>query len=498
MTLCRNIAGTINRSDFARFNETFRNEKVAHLIQRNPIVQACLRDLSSREMHSTQKMASAANQAFNSMVHTDVVQVIRSGYGYIVKTGGAPMVGQPQQVQMGNAQAQATLPPEVLQQADQQGVATVTNVQAAPDPLVEKAEPAVKFGIYKVINAMNNREALGFVIPQLFNPLTGAMVPQALFTNGSAYAIQPAIVGKLTTVSFNLPSTDVPRGLGVFYKTNGTSIVATVPFNIISEMSVQGQRFFAAKTTDGLEVQISTVPNQSMPLMAAQGEIAMPADFKFLPLDNPIQISMGDNMLKQAQAESYGSMAVIKAFRDGTVSLSGPVFEKVGSGEHKITDGLYYLAAAGCPQNLSLAVMEKAATEQAPVRLFGLQPLYTVDEFRKYAADEAAHILSHVQIPERLNLLEEVTAISMSKEASSMLGVATVDSVLSLNFLNPENIQTYVEHLPQLEESVKVLAKLVLAAQMGLQTVPIEAARRAMEGLDKTIKGLNALKSYAI
>ena len=233
--------------------------------------------------------------------------------------------------------------------------------------------------------------------------------------------------------------------------------------------------------------------------MAAQNEIAIPADYKFLPLDNPIQISMGNNMLKQAQAENYDSMAVIRCWQDeGKCSLEGPVFEKLGSGEHSIADGLFYLAAAGCPQNLSISLMDKSASEKEPVRIFGLKTLYTIDEFRKEAADEAATLLSQIAIPQRLNLLPEIAAITTSKQASSLVGTATVDSVLALNFINPENIATFVDSIPQLEASVQKLAQLVLATQLGLQSVPLNAAVRAMHGLDAVIAGLKQLKSYSV
>lgn len=497
--LCSSISGTINRSDFERFNKSFRNEKVASLVNNNEVVQGVLSDLVSEEIYSTEKMASGANAALGGVVGTDVIQVVPKGYGYVVKMAAAPVGVAPQQVEMSAQQAQAALPQQTLQQANQQGVATVTNVQAAPDPLVETPEPALKFGIYKCINAQNNREVMGFVIPQLLNPMTGQMVPMALFTNGSSYALQPSVVGVMTGINFNLPSSDVPRGLGVFYKTNGKAIVATVPFNIVSEISVQGRVYYSAKTTEGLDVQLVMSQGLQAPIMAAQNEIAIPADFKFLPLDNPIQISMGNNMLKQAQAEAYESMAVIRCWQDeGKCSLEGPVFEKMGSGEHTIADGLFYLAAAGCPQNLSMALMDKSASEKEPVRIFGLRTLYTIDEFRKEAADEAAALLSQVVVPKRQNFLAEISAVTMSKQASALVGTATVDSVLALNFINPENIGVFVEHLPQLEDSVKKLAELVLATQLGLQSVPLNAAVRAMHGLDAVIQGLKGLKSYSV
>lgn len=499
MSICLKIAGTINKSDFERFNKSFRNDKIASIVNQSPLVINSLKELTSQEIYSTEKMAASSNLALGGIVGTDVIQVTPHGYGYKVKMAAAPVGVAPQEATLSAPQAQAALPPETLQAANQQGVATVTNVQANPDPLVQTPEQIIKFGIYKCINAQNNREVVGFVIPKLLNPMTGQTVNTCLFTNGSAYALQPGMMGVMTSISYNLPYSDVPRGLGVFYGTNSQAGIFTTPFNIISEISVQGKVYYSAKSQEGLDVQIVKSPGLQSPVMAAQNEIAIPEHYKFLPLDNPIQISMGDNMLKQAQAESYDSMAEIRCWSgEDKCYLTGPVFEKLGSGEHSIADGLFYLAAAGCPQNLSIALLEKSASEKEAVRIFGLQSLYTIDQFRKEAADEAAYLLSHVQIPERQNLLKEISAVTSTKQASAMVGTATVDSVLALNFINPENIAVFVECLPQLEDSVCKLAQLVLATQLGLQSVPLNAAVRAMHGLEAVINGLKSLKSYSI
>ena len=98
---------------------------------------------------------------------------------------------------------------------------------------------------------------------------------------------------------------------------------------------------------------------------------------------------MGQELMKAAQAEAYDTMVEIRAW-DGGCRLGGPVFEKVGSGEYDWVDGVFWLAAAGMPQNLSAAVLEKAASSGQPIRMFGLQPLSTREEHYEDALKEAA------------------------------------------------------------------------------------------------------------
>lgn len=493
MSLCEKIASSINKEDFERFNSLYKDPEFKRALDKCASVQSVLSLLvapsTNNLLEETKKLASAPK--------FDVVQIKPEGYGYTVKVSQAPMGMNPQEQQLTAEQAQQTLPPEAMQAADEQGVATMTQVQAQPDPMVEQAVPIDRFGTYKVTNAQNGRQIMGFVIPGLFDPMSGQPTQQLLFTNGSAYAIQDMMMGILTGVNFNLPASDVPRGLGIFYKTDGKSLMATVPYNIISEVTVEGKTYYSAQTTEGIEIQLLMSEGLKMPVASSGSEIIIPMDFQFLPLDNPIQIAADQNLLKTAQALAEESSCTIRAWKGGC-SLSGPVFEKMGSGEHSIEDGLFYLAAAGCPQNKSLPYLEKAAQDKAPLKIYGLFPLSPIEEVYEEAEKQASIDLSFMELPKKVNLLKEITAISMDKEASALVGTATVDSVLALNFINPENISTFVEFIPQLKETSEKLASLVLASQLGLKQVPQSAAVRAMFALEDTIKSLTGLAEYSV
>jgi hypothetical protein len=244
---------------------------------------------------------------------------------------------------------------------------------------------------------------------------------------------------------------------------------------------------------------IRIIPSQGLmrPVASSTTDIAIPADFKFMPLENPVQLAAGNELMKAAQANAYETMAEIRAW-EGGCRLSGPVFEKVGSGEHDWVDGVFWLAAAGMPQNLSAACLEKAASSGKPIRMFGLQPLSTREDIYQEALKEAAVDMLETEIPHRVNLLKEISAITFDKKASALVDTASVDAVLALNFLNPENVETFIEFLPQLEEASTKLASVVLAAQIGLQSIPKTAAVRAMFALEDVISGLKSLKTYQV
>jgi hypothetical protein len=273
--------------------------------------------------------------------------------------------------------------------------------------------------------------------------------------------------------------------------------MCTVPYNIITKVNVEGSGYFAAQDLNGNDIRIIPSPGLAKPVASSPTEIAIPADFKFMPLENPIQLAAGEELMKAAQANAYDSMVEIRAW-EGGCRLSGPVFEKVGSGEHSWVDGVFWLAAAGMPQNLSSACLEKAASTGKPVRMFGLQPISTRRELEDDAIKEAALDMIDTQIPQRVNLLKEISAITFDKKASALVDTASVDAILALNFLNPENVDTFIEFLPQLEEASTKLASVVLAAQIGLQSIPKTAAVRAMFALEDVINGLKSLKTYQV
>lgn len=498
-SLCSAISSTINSEDFERFNVSFEDYDTRRMVEKSAHVQSVLHALTSTPSMSGAELRNASIQATKTAGY-DVIQIRPSGYGYLIKTSAAPQDMAPQEQQVSAEEAQASgVPPEAMQAADQQGAATMTQVQAAPDPMVEQPQPATSFGMYKVTNAQNGRQMVGFVIPGLFDPMSGQPTQMSLFTTGNSYSVQPQIMGVLTGISFNLPESNPPRGMGVFYKTDGKSLMATIPYNIVSEVTVEGRTYYSVQTQEGMQLQIVMSEGLQRPVASSQTEIAMPADFKFLPLDNPVQLAGGENMMKAAQAEAWHTMAEIRAW-EGGVKLSGPVFEKLGSGEHDWADGLFWLAASGLTQNLAMPMLEKAAHSGEVVRLFGLQPLSSREEWLGDTAKEASFDMQiwNKVLPKKTNLLKEAAAITMDKEASAMIGVATVDSILALNFLSPDNVAMYAESIPQLKESAEKLADLVLACQLGLQSVPKTAAVRAMFAIESVVDGLMALKEYRL
>jgi len=84
---------------------------------------------------------------------------------------------------------------------------------------------------------------------------------------------------------------------------------------------------------------------------------------------------------------------------------------------------------------------------------------------------------------------------NLIKEAAQMENSQSVDVLLSLNFINPDNIQRFVSKLPSLKATISNLASLLIASRLGIGEIPEQAASTAMNRLVEVVNGLEALKA---
>lgn len=74
----------------------------------------------------------------------------------------------------------------------------------------------------------------------------------------------------------------------------------------------------------------------------------------------------------------------------------------------------------------------------------------------------------------------------------------TVDTVLSLGFINPENVAAFLQKIPELRETEARLGELLLLIRLGLQGIDDKPVQNALKSLNKVTEGLEALASYGL
>jgi hypothetical protein len=89
----------------------------------------------------------------------------------------------------------------------------------------------------------------------------------------------------------------------------------------------------------------------------------------------------------------------------------------------------------------------------------------------------------------------EIIKTDLIKAASLISDPEAVDAMLSLNFINSENLKTYITAIPKIESVVEQLSGLLVASRMGLQQIDEAAVKAGIDGLDKALKGLREVKT---
>ena len=84
--------------------------------------------------------------------------------------------------------------------------------------------------------------------------------------------------------------------------------------------------------------------------------------------------------------------------------------------------------------------------------------------------------------------------VNLVKEASVIEDEEAVDTVLSLNFINEDNLQDYIDNMASMKKIVTKLASMLVASRMGLSDIDEGAAKKAIDGLEKVIDGLESVK----
>jgi hypothetical protein len=82
---------------------------------------------------------------------------------------------------------------------------------------------------------------------------------------------------------------------------------------------------------------------------------------------------------------------------------------------------------------------------------------------------------------------------NLVKEAAVLQG-DTVDNILAMGFINPENISTFISYLPELDKTASELCEMLVASRLGMTQIPEGACERAVKAVEEVIEGLHQLE----
>jgi hypothetical protein len=508
------VFNTFYKNDINEFFDKLASDQglQAAYSQNAPAMVGPLGLLANHEPAGAEKTA----EALAMRIKPTVVQLRRTHDGYLMKTA-SHVYWRPLEVKLGRRDVVQSFGEKVALATDESGQVTLTEgADAQEGPLdAEEPMPVNDSGLYKVVDETTGNELIGYVIPNLLDT-DGHPLPLALFTNGSHSAVQPDILGVPAGDGSNMP-TGVVSGAGAFFShTDEGKLQATIPFELSGgSYTTPGEpATFMGQTFDGRPVEVSIQPNVQTVIQSPEGKVLIPDHWQWTPLGAADSVSLvGAEMPVEEAPEDWhedAPEAVPEEMQDNSpnpppypeqqdeekashiwvrgdhdcFTFTGPAVDKLAQAEREMVgldDAMFLLAALGVEQGYGVDKLAHSMNE--PVKVVTKRNIKLASEQDAYAQRRAREL--HALVPYfRRDLM---------KEAASIPDPNTVDTVLSLGFVNPENIMTFVSYLPTIEDSQAKMCDLLLASRVGMSDVPSTALERAIRSTEEVIEGLKVL-----
>jgi hypothetical protein len=451
------------------------NPGLLRAIDRNEAFATVVERIAEAEPLSADQVKEAVIRS----LHTDVVQVQKGAGFYRVKTASAAIFN-PVETKLTREEMIQHFGQEVADRATNETYTAGRTFTVEGD--AGTLSKVGSFGRYKVKEADGSwRE--GWVFPFLLD-FDGEVRDQALFTDGLNSAFQEKVAG-IEAEGAVFPSGGRVHGWGSFMASSGDKAIATIPVRVTNHVKTPEEDFHLAETIDGRQVKLSTGQDVNRIEKVAGDHYALPKGMEFLPLRMNLKLSHDAGVVDVARKAA--SSVTVRS--DGQCfSLDGDPLDKVAS-EHRHfirpDDAEFMLVAMGAhPSRVKAKLAEARLGGQ--VDISGLRHLGSYEDQRREAIEKVA-------MPSIRNLPN--LRVELIKEAATIEDEGTVDTILALNFITPENIGMFTENIPDFEKAASHLAELYVASQLGLKNVEESAIARAMAGMDSVITGLRSLET---
>lgn len=483
------IAGTLNASDINYFIDALNDPQLRMAYEKNAAAVTPSLAIILQSPTEQSKLASALD-----LVRPTVVQVTKLASGYRVKRA-SHHCWAPKEAVLDRRTALSELGPKVVLAADLNGAATMAEDATTQEPEGMDSDtqgmgPVDEFGMYKV-RSTEGQELVGYVLTDLLDT-DGTALPISLFTNGSHAAVQEDILGiPVEGSGSQLPSGDSPVGYGSFYLVDADGVVATIPLKIAGSYSPSPQdpTVYQAETYDGRPIEVSVQPNiQTVVGMTQEGRMLVPAHWKWLPLGQSEAVDLvgtTDEMPKEAEARRYFETVEVLASGE-SFSFRGPAVEKLASEAREFLDldaAMFLLGGLGVEPTYGIRKLSHAMTGHAPIPVKVGRSIGTMEEMLEQSQKVAEAALAKMPSLRR----------DLSKEAAFVTDPEAVDTMLSLGFVNPENVTTFIGYMPVIEKTQESLCNLLFAARVGLSDIPTPALETAVRSTEEVLEGLKTM-----
>ena len=478
-SLIDRIGESVNMTDYTRFEDGL----AAHVmdwpaLQKHAGVVQFVAKLGGPPTQTGYDMMEKAAKA----VRPTVIQVRKVGPSFMVKMANTAAL-DPKEVEVSRPEAVEAVGQDVVRTVENGKTVTVSTETVKKDTLYT-AEISIidQWGHYKV-KTLDGRELSGVVFPRVLD-LDGTQLPKAVFSNGSESAFQDEIAGSLVGKETHLID-ETPQGQGVFYLARQGSAVALVPMEVKGEMFEPGNvKVYMCSTAMGEHVRLYPTSDIKAVAKISDGKYAIPDDMGFLPMRGSVQlVDNPEGFAKQASVNDLEHR--LHLICDGTAySFKGPAVKKLAAVKLPVDwaghdEAMFNMVLLGHAPHEAREKLAQAK-QYREVWTYGHAPTLLAERYSKAKTAAARRM---VNFPKPLFLI---------KTAATVPDPAAVDHILSLGFLNPENVDIFLDAIPELENTLSKMCDLLFSARIGM-SVDDQALERGVKHLENVIKDLKEM-----
>jgi hypothetical protein len=383
---------------------------------------------------------------------------------------------------------------------------------------MSEAKHVTRDGLYS-IRTYDGETIVGMVVKSMMD-FDGKTLPMKLFvTPEGKYAIAGEMFGVRLNDKHRLPSQPPTAGQsGVFVNYVHGTPISTLPLRLISVKRLKpandgdarmiymvsnpmtGEKFALSpvQRVQGFE-RMHVVDNGVKTLAEGNPVYYMPGDSEWVALRNPVRVAESEEELKKISSFDGTHLTFSSGMWHVDAQLEMHSFTK----NETITKEAAFHDLDG-PNARELLVGMGVSTDDVEALLYAARERDGVDRGVKISGLHAPHVQAHEVAPAPQAIYSEDTVLfaescrlgpEIVKAAAESGHPETLDSILSLEFITPQNLRYFVDNIPDFEEAATRLAALLIAVRLGMPHVPEQPVKDALEGLSHTINKLNILKS---
>ena len=444
---------------------------------------------------SVRKIASAAKESksrdydkiIREALPVNVVEINKTASGYKVQAI-SDCLYRPETFTVSALKVRKIFGTDVLKTASDDGYAIIENNRSSSNVyIIEDACDDLKDMTTDgqcTVKIACNEDLTGHMIINVLD-FNLNKTARKIFTTGDQFAYQETIVGKdFMDKKANFNSHDLNGnvyGSFVYESKDGKHIMALEPIKISPVLTKVAEGYMLdAETTFGEKLAVVYTPHIET-VMQKDGKYYIPSNMKFVKLGAYIDL--------ESDVEKLDKVAKLTDADENKLDVrwSGLQYIITGIDDCETLDTTH-----GLIKGAALGALVKLGSTLREARII-------LDRAKKYDLVKAAGF-KKLNIPDMntndtddnryINELVDKIKIDTVKIAAFIQDEETVDSVLSLNFVNPENLKLFMDYIPAFEDSVSNLASMLVASRLGMKEVDEDSTKQAMEVLDGVLNSL--------